>query len=362
MGGGETRREGVSDEPISYALYRRPGATSYTRVVQKTAARLFASAASLPEDASGYLAVPFAPSEACPVALIEPDELDVLPLEPPHDAFLGGDKTDKTEEKTDETEERATYAQAFGEVKRLLAGGSLQKAVLSRRLVYENPPALPPRELFLRACALRPDCFVALWHTPDTGTWLTATPEPLLLAESEGLWRTVALAGTQPFREGTETVWDAKNSEEQALVARYIAARLAPLAAETRTTDTRTVRAGNVQHLRTDFLFRLAPHTVPLRVANALHPTPAVCGLPQNEAMEALLRLERTPRRYYAGYSGPYALDGETALYMSLRCMEYSQDRATLYAGGGVLAESQEDEEWEETRQKLRSMQMVLGL
>ncbi len=363
MGGGETRRKGgVNAAPVSYALYRRPGAASYTRVKQYAPAKLFAATGELPEDASGYLAVPFSPSQACPVALIEPDETARVPLKLPEKAFEETDKTAEPASAADETAERAAYAQAFGEVKRLLAGGTLQKAVLSRRLVYENPPALSPTELFLRACALRPDCFVALWHTPDTGTWLTATPEPLLLSESGTLWRTVALAGTQPVTDGAEPVWDTKNSEEQALVARYVAATLAPLAAEMRETDTRTVRAGNVQHLRTDFVFRLAPHTAPLAIASALHPTPAVCGLPQKEAMEALLKLERSPRRYYAGYSGPYALDGETALYMSLRCMEYVQDHATLYAGGGVLAESREEEEWEETRHKLRTMQLVLGL
>ena len=91
-----------------------------------------------------------------------------------------------------------------------------------------------------------------------------------------------------------------------------------------------------------------------------LHPTPAVCGLPREEARQAILHDEPSPRRYYAGFSGPLHLQGETHLYVSLRCMEFTPHTATLYAGGGLMPESQETDEWEETRRKMQTMWQLL--
>ena len=91
-----------------------------------------------------------------------------------------------------------------------------------------------------------------------------------------------------------------------------------------------------------------------------LHPTPAVCGLPRAAAQRAILTDEASPRRYYAGFSGPLGIEGETRLYVSLRCMEFTPSLATLYAGGGIMPESVEQEEWEETQRKLQTMLRLL--
>lgn len=336
------------------ALYRLPGAESYTRVVSHRPPLRFPAADSVPASACGYLAAPFRVTPDCPVILIKPDEVAVIPLPsavPPAPAAVAEDTAG----------ERAEYSRTFAGMKRLLSAGSLAKVVLSRRLRCTLQGAERAEGLFLRACALRPECFVALWDTPATGRWLTATPEPLLLSDGADFWRTVALAGTRPCTDRAGE-WDAKNVEEQALVARYVAECLAPIAEEVEETEVRTIRAGNVCHLRTDFRFRLRTDVPPLQAAAALHPTPAVCGLPQKMALEAIACGEPSPRRYYAGFSGPLAMGDATALYMSLRCTEIRAGEATLYAGGGLLPESSEAAEWEETRHKLRTMMQVLGL
>lgn len=184
-------------------------------------------------------------------------------------------------------------------------------------------------------------------------------PEPLL--EKVGnRWHTVALAGTQPANIGTSPVWDDKNREEQAVVARFISEKLVPFAQQTKISPTYTLRAGNVCHLCTDFSFQLADSRDLLRVIETLHPTPAVCGLPRSEAFTAILEDETTPRRYYAGFSGPLALHGETSLYVSLRCMQLAKGEAVLYAGGGIMPESQMETEWEETERKLQTMLNLL--
>lgn len=187
---------------------------------------------------------------------------------------------------------------------------------------------------------------------------MTATPEPLLVGEGEE-WHTVALAGTQPNGDSSSVLWDDKNREEQALVARFITDKLTPLTKDLNVSETRTVEAGNVCHLCTDFSFRLSGEDDIKAILTALHPTPAVCGHPRQEALKAILEDEISPRRYYAGFSGPLALHGTTRLYVSLRCMYRDEEEAVLYAGGGIMPESRMEAEWQETERKLQTM---LGL
>ena len=96
------------------------------------------------------------------------------------------------------------------------------------------------------------------------------------------------------------------------------------------------------------------------RVLSALHPTPAVCGIPKQAALEFILNNESHERKYYSGFCGPLNMDGATHLYVSLRCMEIMDNVCRLYAGGGLLIDSEEKREWEETKIKLNTMLNVL--
>ena len=186
----------------------------------------------------------------------------------------------------------------------------------------------------------------------------------------------MALAGTQrldgdaarfdcppkPHAPADETIaWDGKNRKEQRIVADYIADTLRPLTTGLSRSEARTVRAGNVIHLRTDFDFTLADGQGIGNVINALHPTPAVCGLPKDEARRFLTTAEHSPRSYYSGFMGPLNLCNETHLYVSLRCMAIDGDSCSLYAGGGLLTDSIEEQEWLETEAKMETMRNVIG-
>ena len=97
------------------------------------------------------------------------------------------------------------------------------------------------------------------------------------------------------------------------------------------------------------------------RTLSLLHPTPAVCGLPRDNALATIRLAEPDARSFYAGFSGPLFLHGETRLYVSLRCMELIGDRASLYAGGGIMPESTVETEWEETRRKMATMRSLFS-
>ena len=269
----------------------------------------------------------------------------------------------------------ASYAADFAAFHGALQQGTFQKLVLARCTEAPRPGGTRPTELFLRACHSYPRLFIALVHTPQSGTWLTATPEVLLecLPDEDGphshLWHTMALAGTMRLRpdemggEGQHLRWSAKNIQEQRLVATYIHDVLRRHADDVSEEGPRTVRAANLVHLRSDFTFPLSNNicTRVGRLLSDLHPTPAVCGLPKAEALRFIVEHEHAPRSYYSGFMGPVSPEGPgTHLFVTLRCMQLLAHRCRLYAGGGLLRESTVQKEWQETEAKLGTMRSIL--
>ena len=258
------------------------------------------------------------------------------------------------------------YSIDFANYHAQLENDAFRKIVLARCADEKMPEGVEPMELFYRACALYPRLFIALVDTPKSGCWLTATPEILLEGQGSD-WRTIALAGTMKLEgdqlngEGESLTWSTKNIQEQRIVATYITECLEQFTSDFREEGPRTVRAANLVHLRSDFTFRLSDHAHIGNLLQALHPTPAVCGLPKREAFQFIVRNEHTPRRYYSGFMGPLGTD-ETHLYVSLRCMNIEHDTCHLYAGGGLLKDSILEQEWQETEAKLETIRKVIYL
>ena len=140
----------------------------------------------------------------------------------------------------------------------------------------------------------------------------------LLIAEDGGSWHTMALAGTMPYEGTTDCRWSGKNIAEQQMVADYISQCLSPFVTDMTVTEPYTIRAGNLLHLRSDFSFRFGNDTSDVcgigNVIETLHPTPAVCGLPKNDALRFILENENVDRRYYSGFLGPWHTGGKASL------------------------------------------------
>ncbi|HBK29014.1 MAG TPA: isochorismate synthase, partial [Parabacteroides sp.] len=95
-------------------------------------------------------------------------------------------------------------------------------------------------------------------------------------------------------------------------------------------------------------------------VLSLLHPTPAVCGLPKEDAFRFIIEKEGYDRSYYSGFVGWLSPTGQTDIYVNLRCVNIHPDTYTLFAGGGLLASSDLEDEWEETIDKMKTMQNIL--
>ena len=148
------------------------------------------------------------------------------------------------------------YHRDFVAFHKELTNNRFTKIVLARCVQEQIPHNLKTEEVFWHACKEYPRQFVALFSTPQSGTWLMATPEILL--DGDGIeWRTMALAGTMPYNEnGAE--WSAKNKAEQQYVSLYIKRCLKRYADEIKEEGPYTTQAANLVHLRTDFTFKTA--------------------------------------------------------------------------------------------------------
>ena len=91
-----------------------------------------------------------------------------------------------------------------------------------------------------------------------------------------------------------------------------------------------------------------------------LHPTSAVCGMPQEPALDFLRKHEEYDRAFYSGYLGPVNIENETNIFVNLRCMQLLSQKAILYAGAGVTIDSDPEKEWQETEMKLQTLLNVL--
>lgn len=350
----------------SYALFRLPRQQYCTLVEQHSdEPQHLRSVADIGEQ-EGFVLAPFHSDDTHPILLLKPERVIQLSLNDEAGIMSLADRLDNNVEKhaepaDDSAEGEQAYAADFSVFHQALTGRRFRKLVLARRADIANDGSSTPQQLFLQACRRYPRMFVALVSTPQSGTWLAATPE-ILLEGTDGTWRTIALAGTMRLTdgeldgEGEHKAWDVKDIQEQRIVASYIADTLKRQGIEYTEDGPHTVRAAHLVHLRSDFTFRMDNNRVG-QLLEALHPTPAVCGLPKDAAMQFILANEHTRRSYYCGFMGPVnMLPTGSCLYVSLRCMQIKARSYRLFAGGGLLPESDCRKEWNETEAKMETM------
>jgi menaquinone-specific isochorismate synthase len=253
-------------------------------------------------------------------------------------------------------------------VARIRAGG-LRKVVLARDLHASAPAPVDLALLLGRLAARYPDCY-----TFACGGLAGATPELLIRREGREV-SSLVLAGTAPRSAdprqdaalGAALLASAKDTEEHRYAAADVRASLAPLCADLHAAGRPSLlRLANVQHLATavrgTLAVRAADGAIPssLALAAALHPTPAVGGTPTEAALELIRELEGMDRGRYAGPVGWMDSAGNGEWGIALRCAEIDGSRARLFAGCGIVADSDPAAELAEAQAKFRPMQFAL--
>ena len=361
--------DGLAHSHLSFALYRLPWTDECRFVLQASGEVERPENIESLNGKKGFVMAPFRQSGEHPLVLVRPevtacgwDEIGkALSLPECTDAIRAHRYMQRRPLPglPEETGKRK-YAEAFERFITPLREKRFQKLVLSRADTQAVSDGFSPLDAFLRACNSYPRMMNYLCHTPVSGTWMGSTPE-ILLSGYGSEWHTVALAGTMPMKEEVmPTEWDSKNREEQGCVADYIRRIVGRFGDGMTEQGPYTARAGQLVHLKTDFSFLLKDTGGLGNLLQELHPTPAVCGLPKEEAFRFIQDNEGYDRSYYSGFIGWLDPEGHTDLYVNLRCMEIGSGRATLYAGGGILPRSEVGPEWEETGEKMKTMRRII--
>ena len=171
-------------------------------------------------------------------------------------------------------------------------------------------------------------------------------------------------AGATTTRQGAEQdlLGSSKDLAEHGYVVAMILEQLAPLCASLEVArEPGLRRLANVSHLETPIKGRLLQEVGLLDAVDALHPTPAVCGVPRKEAREMIRELEGYDRGLYAGTLGWLDGRGNGVFDVARRCGLIEGSRALLYAGAGITTESDVDVEWAETARKFDALRGAIG-
>lgn len=242
--------------------------------------------------------------------------------------------------------------------------GDFNKVVLSRcELVSLNDFDLIA--VFEKLVYTYPTAFTYCWYHPKIGLWMGATPERLVKSK-KNQFLTTALAGTKVAQETKQEVWENKEIDEQHFVTHYIIDNIEKITSEVTVSSPYTIKAGNLLHIRTDIKGKINENSNLKDLVSALHPTPAVCGLPEAITKQFILENENYNREYYTGFLGELNKKSikkkklKSDLYVNLRCMQIKNQQAFLYMGCGITKDSNPEKEWEESVNKSMTMKKIL--
>jgi menaquinone-specific isochorismate synthase len=260
---------------------------------------------------------------------------------------------------TNPTTTREEWAEQVRAAVKRIDAGDLQKVTLAQALAVELAEEVSMPDVLARLGESYPDCFRFCFEPTPDAAFFGATPERLVTlrgqtVEADGLAGSIGRGETP--EEDAELKASIENSEKMAheheLVVETIREQLAPLSAEVRIEDRRVRKLANIQHLWTPIEADLRSADHVLSIVEALHPTPAVGGLPPEEALRTIRETETFARGWYAAPVGWFDAEGDGTFAVGIRSAVTSDTSATLFAGNGIVADSDPDEEYEEVQLK----------
>ena len=267
-----------------------------------------------------------------------------------------------------ERPDRAAWDRTVGLFAGAVGRGRIDKVVLARRVVFSADADLDVVAALRHLTRTAPES-TAFAFVRDGVTFFGATPERLVRTVGRS-FETVAIAGSaargwdkaEDARFAAALLASEKDREEHAVVVEMLRATLAPIVETLQLADAPAILPlRHVQHLVTPVTGTTLDEGGLLALAQRLHPTPAVGGAPRDVALALIDEHEGFDRGRYAGPIGWLGADGDGELMVALRCGLVDGATATLFAGCGIVADSDPSREWEESRLKLRTMISALG-
>lgn len=338
---------------MPFVIYRKPNTDTVTGFFQDSDT-LYATENYL---TPGFIFAPFDtnhptyifPIESCEVIKEEVEISNRANFESPE--FLS----------SNESMSKASYVELVRKAKEYIHISDLKKVVLSR-VEKVSVAGVSPLQSFIKMLATYSNAMVYLWYHPKEGMWLGATPETLITTHKDRIY-TTALAGTQLYEGKMDVYWGLKEKKEHQYVVDFITDQLRNTNISTddmKVSNTYTTRAGDLLHLRTDISCGILDSNIKNTI-EALHPTPAVCGLPKQPAQNFILKNEGYNREFYTGFLGEIHMNDSLELFVNLRCAKLFEESIQIYVGGGITDESIPDDEWKETVFKTQTIKNIIS-
>ncbi|EHR63252.1 isochorismate synthase [Saccharomonospora cyanea] len=267
--------------------------------------------------------------------------------------------------------EPAQHTKAVAAAVTALEERNLRKVVLARALDVELGAPARPEDVLHNLVVDNERGYTFAAELPNGRTLLGASPE-LLLSRRGGTVVSHPHAGSAPRSADPNT--DAEHAQallvsrkdhfEHAVLTEAIVETLRPYCRRLTVPSRPTlVSTPTMWHLGTTITGELSdPDVTALHLAAALHPTPAICGTPTSSARQLVTELEEFDRGYYAGTVGWVDAEGDGEWAVSIRCAEVAEQSLRLYAGGGIVPESDPKAELEETSAKFATLLRAMGL
>jgi isochorismate synthase len=249
-----------------------------------------------------------------------------------------------------------------------LRAGDAAKVVLAREVLARGDGVVSAAMVARSLRAAYPSCFIYLITGADGTAFVGASPELLVRrsadrAFSQPMAGSVARGATdaEDERLARQLEDSVKDAVEHRIVSEFVVDALRPFAMSVTARPPEVVRFTNIQHLATSVTAELSqPPADALQLAAALHPTPAVGGWPRDAANALIDELEGMERGWYAGAVGWIDGRGDGEFAVALRCGLLWEDGARLYAGVGVMPDSDPARELEETELKFKALLTAL--
>lgn len=249
-----------------------------------------------------------------------------------------------------------------------LRAGDAAKVVLAREVIARGDGVVSAGMVARSLRAAYPSCFTYLVTGADGTAFAGASPE-LLVRRSGERADSQPMAGSEARgaseadddRLARQLVDSAKDKAEHRIASDFVVEALRKFSRSVEVRGPEVVRFTNIQHLATTITAELTdPAAEALDLAAALHPTPAVGGWPREIAEALIDELEGLERGWYAGAVGWTDGRGDGEFAVALRCGLLWEDGARLYAGVGVMPDSDPARELEETELKFKALLMAL--
>jgi isochorismate synthase len=256
------------------------------------------------------------------------------------------------------------YLNAVRAALKALHSGRLEKIVLARRKEWSNTADLD--QLLTQVLAVR-NSFRIMFSPDGESIFLSVTPERLACVMN-GTAVTAAIAGTalrgannaSDDDVGRALAESCKEEEEHAYVVNMIQDALSGISSSISVGERKMITLPHVHHLKTDISAQLHDGVCMGEVVALLHPTPAVAGLPREAAMSVIAELEGFDRGLFAGAVGWIDAVGDGDAAVTIRSALLHGRRAAVYAGAGIVRDSDPLTEHEETAAKMRMVLDVL--